>query len=469
MIKRFLHGAIIYSLLPQIPKVVTIFTYPILTRYLTATDYGIYGVSTAYIALISIIKDLGFTLVFINNYYKHPSSFKFVWRHLHGLLYLWSFIYSVLLAGLLYWAIPAEAAGHRWSIIFFSVVPVFLFENVQSLSAILYRVMEKPLPVTLISLTGALLSIVVTLVYVVYYRAGYMSWFYAAFVSSLVMCLLHAFHLYGKQRLYPILRFRWQYFRKYLKVSGPMILHDYSGYLLNTSDRIVMDVEKVKVTDIGFYNIAYIFGGYFSFFETAMGMAASPIFLRYYSEKKEVEARRLTFLSQMIFLIVSFLTCLWLREIFFLFVKNDELKTAYSLGIIIIMGYNYKPMYQASTNILFYHEKTTAILKISFVAGALNVALNFILIPVYGFKVAAFTTLGCLLFMGFRGFYLKEYIESKTLDYHPMKWLAGILGTTAAVYLIRDIPLVYKIVVTGAIMMMTAVLYRRNKHLLFQS
>jgi O-antigen/teichoic acid export membrane protein len=247
-----------------------------------------------------------------------------------------------------------------------------------------------------------------------------------------------------------------------------MILHDYSGYLLNTSDRIVMDVVKVDIRSIGFYNIAYIFGGYFAFFETAMGMAASPIFLKYYAEKKMIEARRLTYLSQCVFLIVSFITCLWLKEIFFAFIKIDELKSAYSLGIIIIMGYNYKPMYQASTNILFYNERTSAILKISLGAGILNILLNFLLIPVFGFKVAAFTTLGCLLFMGFRGFYLKEYLETKTLEYYPMRWLFLIITITGLVYLLKDISVFFKILISGILAILALVSYKKNKEILFQ-
>src|ERR1700753_1480062 len=109
MFKRLLKGAIIYSLLPQLPKVITIFTYPVLTRYLTANDYGIYGLATAYIGLISILKELGFTLIFVNTFYKRRQKFGVVWRHLHGLLYAWSFIYAIVLAVILIYAIPPEA------------------------------------------------------------------------------------------------------------------------------------------------------------------------------------------------------------------------------------------------------------------------------------------------------------------------------------------------------------------------
>jgi O-antigen/teichoic acid export membrane protein len=152
-----------------------------------------------------------------------------------------------------------------------------------------------------------------------------------------------------------------------------------------------------------------------------------------------------------------------------LLVKNDELRTAYSLGIIIIMGYNYKPMYQAATNVLFYKERTFSILKISFVAGMLNIILNFILVPFFGIYAAAYTTLGCLLFMGFRGFYLKEYRDTKPLEYYPLRWLLTILLTTLVVYLLKDIAMLYKIFITALLGLATLAFTYRNRQILMQN
>lgn len=469
MVKKLLSGAFIYSVLPQLPKLITIFTYPLLTAHLSVNDYGVYGLITAYVGMASILKDLGFTLVFINVYYKHKDKYKLVWRHLHGVLHVWTLVYAIITSVILLLSIPEEAGKNIWQILFFSIVPVLFFENAQTLSSIYYRIKEKPLPVSLIVTIGGIVTIVVSVVTIVYFNMGYMGWLYASFAASATMFIFHAYHLYVKNKLFPILRIRWSFMRKYFKVGGPMLLHDYSGYLLNTSDRVVMDILKIRVGDIGFYNMAYIFGSYFAVFETAMGMAASPIFLRYYSEKKIKEARLLTFVSQCIFLIISFLTCLWLREIFFFLVRNDELKMAYSLAIVIIMGYNYKPMYQAATNILFYTQKTAAILKVSFTAGILNVVLNFLFIPIWGISAAAFTTFSCLLFMGFSGFYIKEYKKSETINYYPLQWLAGIIGITIFVYLIRDIAVIYKLIITIFLLGTIAIMFRKYKNILLQN
>src|SRR5690606_20085589 len=116
--------------------------------------------------------------------------------------------------------------------------------------------------------------------------------------------------------------------------------------------------------------------------------------------------RNLIFFLQIGFIAASFLVCLWCKELFQLLIKNDELQQAYGIAIIIIMGYNYRPMYWAVVNRLGFFEKTQHLWKISFVAGMLNLVLNFIFIPLFGYIAAAYTTFVSLLVIGFSGFLL---------------------------------------------------------------
>ena len=458
-------GAVIYAFLPQLPRFLTIIIYPLLTQHLTARDFGIFGILTAYTGIISVVRDLGLTQVLVNTYYRHRKSYMLIWRHLHGVGYFWSLLYALILVLIIHFTLPVLTGSSRLLIYLLVALPV-LMENAPGLSSLYFRLSEKPLPVGISAAINGFIYVSISFLTIVYWKLGFMGWLWASFCAALFSFLFHSYILYGKRKFFPLLRIRRQYLKKYLRLGGPMMLHDYSGYLLNSSDRVVMNVLRVNINQIGLYNVAYTFGNYFALFETAMGMAATPIFLKYYSEKNYAGARQLTFLSQIIFLLASFVACLWMREVFILLVKNDELKITYPLGIVIVMGYNYKPMYQASTNILFYKEKTKAILSISFVAGLMNIILNLIFIPLYGYEAAAYTTFGCLLFMGFRGFSLKAYKEEATLNYYPVYWLFAIVFTAGGAFLLRDIPVSIKIMITLFIAVATAIGFKRFKHIL---
>jgi hypothetical protein len=50
MLKKFFSDSVIYAIGPQVPKLIGFLLLPILTKYLTAEDYAIWGIATAYIA-----------------------------------------------------------------------------------------------------------------------------------------------------------------------------------------------------------------------------------------------------------------------------------------------------------------------------------------------------------------------------------------------------------------------------------
>lgn len=468
MLKKLLSGALVFTVLPQLPKLLSIVTLPFITAKLSAADYGIYGIISAYIGLASFLKELGFSIFFVNSYYKRPSFYRLIWKHLQGILYGWSLVYGLVLAVLLVLAIPGEAREQLPGILALTILPIIFLDTAPTVSSLLYRVRDKPLPIGLISLLTGLVQVILTYYLIVEKDLRYLGWFYASFFSSLVGFLFHGYHVYIKEKLFPVFSFHWKHIKRYLSKSPFLILHDYSAYLLNSSDRIVMDWLKVDVRSIGLYNIAYTFGGYFSFFETAMGMAATPLYLKYYSENRFLEARRLTYLSQVIFLVATFTVSMWMKEIFALLVRNDEFRGAYALSIIIVMGYNYKPMYQAATNILFYKEKIKSILKVSFFAGLINVVLNLLLIPYAGYQIAAYTTFACLMYMGFAGFGLKEFREEVKISYYPYIWLMVIVLATGLAYLMKDSSLVVKGMITLGLALLVGFLFRKYRRLILE-
>lgn len=209
-----------------------------------------------------------------------------------------------------------------------------------------------------------------------------------------------------------------------------------------------MKFTNVTIANIGLYNVAGTVSSVVQSGVNASGLAIGPMLLKAYKNKDERLARNIIFFYKQLFFLVTFLISLWLKEIFFILIKNDSLQKVYPLGIILIMGYNYRPMYFGANTRLFYYEKTKDLLKVSFIAGLSNVILNFIFIPIFGYEAAAYTTFFALMYMGYVGYFLKAYKAHCTLEYHPLKWLSITLLLSAIVYYLVEIPVIYKICIS---------------------
>ncbi len=434
------------------PRIAGIFTLPIITRYVTSVDYGVAGVVTAYVGALGMLHSLGLSVVLVRSYARYPTRYKFIWRQLHGFLMLWSVVFGLLLAGVLYVAVPDMAASHRWAIVLLSAVPPAFFSTTQFHTSLFYQMQQRPLPVAVRSFVVGVVTVALNIYTIAYLRMGYMGWFWSNFAGAMLGFILNSYAFYWKEQMWPILRFRWSRIKQSLRVSLPLVPHHFSFFMLDSSDRLVMDVLGVPVPRIGFYNIASSFGLYFSAASEAIVQAAAPFYMQFYGRAGDKEgaqqARQMTFALQVLFLLGTFVLCLWLREIFVLLIRNRELQQAYPLAIIILMGYNYRPMYLAAMNLLVYREQTKVLWKVSAIAGLGNVVLNLLLVPVYGIQAAAFTTFAALMYMGYAGYLLKEYRQARLVRYFPAAWLLLTVGTLLAAYLLADIAVLYKVWLT---------------------
>ncbi len=465
MLKKLFTHSLIYSLAPQAPKIASLLLLPIITKHLTAVDYGVYGIITSYLFFVTALKDLGFGVVFVNTFYKHKERWPIIWRMLHGHLIIWGVFYVVLMLGLLVIAIPHNARGNFWLIAALTVVPALVFENTNLIGNYYYRFSQKPMFIAIVSVTTGVVSVLVTYLCIVQFKLGYMGWFIASFAASLLMFCFYFYPVYIKLKLYPIVRFRKKFITPHLKVALPMVPHNYSSYLLNSSDRVVMDLFKINVGQIGVYNIAYSFGNYFESVGEAIGMAVGPFYSKLYasnSEQSHTDERRLTFFLMCGFLGATFLVSVWLREIFQILISNKELQSAYGIGILIMMGYAYRPMYWSAGIKLSIFEKTSVLWKISFVAGLLNVILNIIFVPRFGIIAAALSTLASLLYIGFSGYYFKAYRKLKGLNHFPLVWMAAIVLLTAMAYILKDAGVPVKAIVTIAVLVPASIVFYRN-------
>jgi O-antigen/teichoic acid export membrane protein len=194
-----------------------------------------------------------------------------------------------------------------------------------------------------------------------------------------------------------------KYWRYGLAISLPSIAYSLSDLLLMQCDRIMI-TKFVSAAATGIYSNAYNIGIILWMISTATGSAWLPWFYRKLNDNSIHEIQ---------LYVKGYLAVFSLGAACLLMVSPEILKLltppAYWEGTMylapIIFSAYIMFLYSFPVNVEFYHKKTGLIARNTGVASGLNIALNFIFIPVCGPGAAALTTVvsyGLLFFLQWR-------------------------------------------------------------------
>jgi len=448
MIKLLLKNSFIYGFIPQLPKLASFFILPFITPFLTKVDYGIIGVLDVYIGLISAIHFLGFNVVITNVFINHPNRYLIVWRQLYGFLLLWSIVYIFILGVVIYYTLPQEANNNLEKILFLKLFPELIFTPILMFMTIYYRMKQLAWPIALRSLISGLLAVSINYYLIVHLRLAYMGWLYSGFVGTVAGGLMFLIPFFKTLKLYPIFNFKRRLIIKSMKVGLPVLPHNYSHYLLNSSDRFIMERFQVSTGNIGIYSLAYTLGIYINLGANAINQAVSPNLLIFIKEKKWKSYQDLVVLFQSLIFSACVTSAIWVNNWMPILIRNDELNQYPQIFVIIALSYSAWPLYSGCNKVLFYFEKTTVLWKITTMAGIINILLNIFLIPIYGFLIAAWTTLIAMLYQSFSGFFFKHYKEMNKAKLDPLFWFIMVIGSLLICLKVMDGKIVEKLIAT---------------------
>jgi O-antigen/teichoic acid export membrane protein len=433
---------------------------PVLTPFLTDIDYGIFGIILSVTAGATVIKGLGLDIILINSYIHNFKSerYKFIWNEIQGFIFLWSIILSVIISLTIFYVLPVDAEKNRELIIILTVIPLIFYSSLQIISTKYYQLAERPLQIGYRSLIFGIISIGFNYYLIVVKEMGYMGWLWSLFITESLVFLSYIYPIWFRKKLYPNFLFRRRAIKRYLKISLPLVPHTSAFFLLDFSDRLVMINLGVSTANIGMYDFAYRFAGYARVFSESIHQASTPLLMKEYKARNKTSyIKDMIFLQSFVVCFVSFSISIWLKEIFYLMVKNEDLVSTYSMGIILTMSYAYKPMYTAMATVFYYHEKTKEFWKISFVGGLINIILNIIFIPIYGFKVAVATTFIAFLYIGYSGFLVTGFKKIYDYNFRPLIWIAYTIILLIIAYSFKDSSMLLKLLLTIGLIIFTIV------------
>jgi O-antigen/teichoic acid export membrane protein len=407
--------AAIYALSSTVNALVPFILLPILTRYLSPSEYGEIAMFTILVAGLSAISGLSVHGAVMRKYYDNPASREMA-RYV-GSSFQILLISSFFILFFAYFLLDVVSE-------LFSLSPMYIFSAVLlsgltfviRINLIKWQVTTKPwLYAAFELLQGAFLMC--TVVYLVVVKGfGADGRIIGGLIVSLVFSVVSLFILI-RSRFVSFFHIDISQLKDLLKFGVPLVPHVFGIYIIKSFDRVIINNE-LGVDAAGVYMVALqVSMGLVIVFES-FNKAFSPwLYSKLSNINSDVKCYlvRFTYVSfaVMIFIaIISFVFGPW----FVLIVAGDGYENAASIIGVLALGQVFFGMYLMVTNYIFYAKKTVLLSFSTFATGILNISLLFFLVPYMGISGAA---------LAFCISMFSRFILTWLIAYYvyPMPWL----------------------------------------------
>ncbi len=386
---KVIKAGVWYTVVNFLTKGAIYFTTPIFTRIMTKGDLGVYSnINAWYQVLIYILTfDMAVSLGLARFDYKEELD-----RYSSSILVYGSgitlFFYGLVLLNMDFFCSLFSMPAYSIHIIFLYILvnPALSVYQARNMFQFRYKASAA---ITLLTLG---LSICFSLLLVHVMKDQLMGRVIGNFVPVAVVCLC----LY----IWTIIRgkgFSLKYFKYAVLISFPMIWHSIAIHLLASGDRIVI-TKLLGAEANALYTVAFTTGSIASALWNAMNSAWSP----WSTEKMNSEDTETMKKASRGYLLLFAFAVLWLLlltpEVLLIMGGKAYIEAVFVLPPVIV-GCLCQFVYSFYINAEFYLKKQTRIAIATIISAALNLGLNYLLIPRFGYIAAAYTTLFGYLFL----------------------------------------------------------------------
>lgn len=254
-----------------------------------------------------------------------------------------------------------------------------------------------------ISLINVILSTGVSLLLVLLMNNSLQGRIIGYFIPLIALALIVYIYLLksGKR----ITRKYWKYA---IRIAFPLIWHLLAGYLLSSSDRIMI-TKMISPEANALYSVSYTISMVANILWLSMNNAWSPWAYEMMDQKNYSALRKKSKPYTIFFFVIVLLLMLITPELLLIMGGSSYIEAKYVMPPVMV-GYVFQFIYSLFVNIEFYHKKQRNIAIGTIIAAVINIGLNLIFIPIFGYIAAAYTTL-----IGYACLFIIHYLFVKKL------------------------------------------------------
>ncbi len=372
-----------------INQAIPFFLLPIMTRYLTPTDYGIVATFSVLLAVMVVFVSLSMHGAINVNYFKLKKEEL---REYIGNVFIILFVSFIL--------VYIVTCIFQSPLSFFTKFPekwipniaiVALFQSFFAITIVLWRAEQKAFPYGLFQISSTILNVSLSVVFVVLLCWGWQGRILGVIITSVIFGLLSIFVIYKRE--YIKFSFNKKYIKDALFFGIPLIPHALGGWIITGIDRIFIN-SMVGVAATGLYSVGYSVGMIIGLLAGSFNLAWSPFLFEKLKENNyltKVKIVKFTYLYD-IGIIVLALALSFIAPYFLKFFVSKNFYFAYKYVLWIALGYAFNGMYFMVVNYIFYVKKTYILAWVTFSSAGINVILNYFFIKANGAIGAAQAT-----------------------------------------------------------------------------
>ena len=220
---------------------------------------------------------------------------------------------------------------------------------------------------------------------------GYLGRILGTLIPAVLVGIYVVFRLWRKDRP----RISREYWRYGMAISLPTVPHGLSQLLLNQFDRIMIK-SIIGSTEAGLYSFAYNVGMIFQVITNSMDTAWAPWFFEK-MKAREYPAIRRAASAYVIFVSIGAMALALISPEVILIAGGSKYSDSRYVTMPIVLSMYYAFLYTLPSSVEYYYKKTKLIALGTMLAAGMNILLNAVFIPAFGYVAAAYTTVACYL------------------------------------------------------------------------
>ncbi len=379
-------------------KGLTFLTMPIFTRLLSPSDYGVISIFTTFVGFFSIFFMMGLDSS-INLYFFEKD--KVYDEFLGSNIIFISVTGSVITVLILLFLNPlAGLISVDKSIIVYALISCILSIPITLISSYFQMTQNSRKYSIYNILKYSCITILSIILIVNLENSKYLGRLYAELCVSAILFVVLLPQLLKLTKF----NFNIKYIKYTFIVGFPLIPHALTQIILNFSDRIIININSGE-NDVGLYAFAYNIGMVINVVIMGMNQSWAPIF---YGKLRDEKYRDIINLSPKFISIIfsiALLLIVFSRELVII-LGEKRYYSSFEIIPFVVLGYVFIFLYLLFANYAFYYKRNLRISLFSMISAAINIALNIIFIPVYGYKFASVSTMIAFLIL-----FLIQYID----------------------------------------------------------
>lgn len=172
--------------------------------------------------------------------------------------------------------------------------------------------------------------------------------------------------------------------------------------------------SMVGTGEAAIYSVAYTIAMMMQIVTQAIANSLTPYTYQSLKNKNYNNLKKCGNILLLMMGIVCVIVMLFAPEVLRLFASVEYISAVYVMPPVVASTF-FLFLYPLFSNIEFYFEKTKFIMVASSSGAVVNIILNYIFIPIYGYYAAGFTTLFCYILFSIAHYYFYKRIMRQEL------------------------------------------------------